>query len=78
MGEMKKLAKFICSIVGHKPQEGPLKWSPHTVHTHWRDITCSRCERDMGFVKEYYDALKDPELFGYDCDTVLKARQVKE
>ncbi|ASR06906.1 hypothetical protein CHY08_07115 [Rhizobium leguminosarum bv. viciae] len=57
------IAKFICSIVGHKPQEGPLKRSPYTSYTHWRDVTCSRCGHDMGRNREWRDALTEPELF---------------
>lgn len=62
----KPFSKFICSIVGHKPQEGPLKRSPHTVYTHWRDVACGRCGLDMWRTKEYRDARTEPELFKDD------------
>lgn len=55
--------KIVCRIFGCKPVEGDLKRSPYTVYTHWRDVNCARCGRDMGRAIEYHDALTEPELF---------------
>lgn len=55
--------KVICRLFGHKVEFGPLQRSPNTVYTHWRDIKCPRCGADLGFKKEYRDALTEPELF---------------
>lgn len=57
------MMKLLCRIFGHKKSVGGLKRSPYTVHTHWRDITCSRCGASLGWRNEYHDALTEPELF---------------
>lgn len=54
---------FLCRMFGHQEIEGPLKRSPNTAYTHWRDLTCARCGEDMGTKREYHDARTEPELF---------------
>ena len=55
--------KIICKMVGHKPETGPLRRSPFTVNTHWRDTHCARCGQYLGSERMYFDALLRPDLF---------------
>lgn len=60
---MNMIAKLICRWFGHRQQMGPRRFSPWTVYTHSRDLTCSRCGADLGMVKEYHNALTHPEIW---------------
>jgi hypothetical protein len=55
---------IICRFLGHEPELGRLQRSPNTPHTHLRYSKCSRCGMDLGYQREYHDAVTEPELFG--------------
>lgn len=62
-----RLAAWWCRIVGHKVRSShELKRSPHTTHTHTRDVRCARCGLFMGEINEYHDARYEPDLFLWD------------
>lgn len=54
------IRRWLCYWFGHKPAEGPLHHSPWTVYTHWRDVHCARCGKELGSTKEYIDARSWP------------------
>lgn len=59
------MIKWICCRIFnyHYVVSGPLLRSPHTVHTHYRNIECSICKIKLGILVEYHDATIEPELF---------------
>lgn len=51
--------RLACRYIGHRWDVGPWKRSPHTVYTHWRDISCGRCGFGMS-EKGYANFLPGP------------------